>query len=302
MAHGEDDAHRDGAQGKAFAGGTFSDRLAYDRGSASAGGGPSTGLLPLLLGAAFFAVAAACFWPMAGIGGLGTWMFMRSYIAAARPPLAPGLALLMLFVPSGLGLWAGIKVERWLAAMTWYRRVRYVLRLILTAIFLTYFALTWQGVPSVVEPVTLGWIDRHLTPGNYLFIIVGLVLVHFMSKRFDEDQEVLSLARRAGKKLGIDADSLQLAAIAEDIADDRAKARVRRRAHRLKVGTSIGAVGAVFLMLIGENAGSVIAGFVVFGGLAVVFSRFIPWPLFPRKKPPLVTKGNVYVSGLRPRK
>jgi hypothetical protein len=297
VANNEDDSYRDGAQGNAFAGSTFSERLAYDKGRGSAGGGGGVPLLPLLVGGAFFAVGAASFWPIAGIGGLGTYVYMRSYLSAARPPFDPGTALLLLFVPSGLGLYVGIKIERWLAHSTLYRRVRYPLRLVLTAAFLTYFVLTLNGIPYVVEPITLRWIDRHLSPAQYNFIFFGVIVVHFLSRKFDERYEVLSLARRVAKKQGRPADA-DLELLASSIAEERAAERKRRRAHRLRVGSSIGAIAAVLLALFGENAGSVIAGFIVFGGLAAMFSRFIPWPLFGRKRP--AQAGSVSASALRP--
>jgi hypothetical protein len=284
VAHTEDDAYRDGAQGNAFAGGSFTDRLAYDRGKGGAASGAGGGA-PLLIGGAFFAFCAACFWPIAGIGGLGTYLYMRNYLDTVRPPFDPGTALLLLFVPSGIGLSVGIKIERRLAYSTLYRRIRYPLRLVLTAAFLTYFVLTWNGVPYVVEPITLRWIDRHLSPSQYTFIFFGVILVHFLSRRFDERYEVLSVARRVVRKEGRPS-STDVSALASSIAQDRAEGRQRRRAHRLRVGSSIGAVAAALLALSGENAGSVIAGFIVFGGLAAVFSRFLPWPLFRRRHPP----------------
>jgi hypothetical protein len=113
----------------------------------------------------------------------------------------------------------------------------------------------------------------------------------------------LSAARRIAKKQGRPANA-DLDALESSIAQERTEGRRRRRARRLKVGSSIGAIAAALLALFGENAGSVIAGFIVFGGLAALLSRFIPWPLFGRRRaaesrPP--EKGNVYASGLPPR-
>jgi len=82
-------------------------------------------------------------------------------------------------------------------------------------------------------------------------------------------------ATRMGRNLGGVS-----ARFASKIGIDPAETPEERRAKRKKAGVIFGAIGVVFLLVIGEPAGSILFGFFFFGLLGWLAAPFLPSQFF----------------------
>jgi len=276
----ETDAYLSGTRGEAYFGGTVSEQLAHERGltnRSGGGGGVPIILLPVV------GVLMACLWPLVGAGtilaaGIGLQLLGWAY------PRHDGMAdLMVMLVAGGAGLYYTLKVERILQRSSLYRVVRHGVRLILFAALLVYVALNLgHGVLNplyVPDEITLRWIDSQLSAEKYVAIFVLLLLVHVVSKRLDLKVEVWTRARQI---LGVSptAKDASVAEVASELAYGKKEGARARWARRRKWGAIFGGVGAIFLAVIGEPAGSIVFGFIVFGLIGALLSRFLA-----RKRP-----------------
>jgi hypothetical protein len=99
------------------------------------------------------------------------------------------------------------------------------------------------------DDITLAWIDSKLSPTAYVMIGVGLVLTHFVSRRFDDLIERRVDPGRAERR-----------------AVDRA---VRWRRMKITFLT-VGAIGAICAAVYGDPLGGIVGTFVVFGAVSTV--------------------------------
>jgi hypothetical protein len=245
-----------GQSGSGFGGGSFLEMQAWERGralSSGGGGGGGGGLSPIVL--PFLAIMAVGFWPLCGALTLGAGLGTAAALGLALPGLGGGWAALAGLAAGIAGLVFGWKVEQRLAVSRPYRVLRHFLRLAWLGMLFVYVALqmSYGGVYNVwPDDITLEWIDSKLSPGAYIMILIGIVLTHFVSRRFDDLIEQRADPERAAKR-----------------QVDRA---VRWR--RMKITFVVaGAIGAACAAVYGDAAGGIVATFFVFGMVAT----FLYW-------------------------
>lgn len=245
-AAGEAAAFSAGQSGSGFGGGTYLEQQAYDRGAALRGGGGGGGpISPITL--PFLAIMALGFWPICGALAIGAGFATMLVVGLVAPTLGGGWLVLIWLCGGIAGLTAGWKIEQRLAVSHLYRVVRHIVRLAWLGLLFVYVALqmSYGGVYNVwPEEITLRWIDSKLSPFAYVMIVAGVVLTHFVSRRFDD-------------------------LIEQRVDPERAERREMDRAvrwRRMKIAfVSGGALAALGPGLYGEGLGPMIGSFIVFG-------------------------------------
>lgn len=265
-----------GRNGAVFVGSTYAEYQSYQMGRDSAAGGISMPAGGALILAQLYALAAACFWPVAGGLTLGTFLGLRSYFMGAQPPYSSAVSVPVLLGATAAAFFIGRKIEDRLNLSTPYRRTRVLLRLVLIVLLLGYLAISWRGHPVLpAGGVTFDWLLRQLAPWQIGMIAVGAAVTHMLSRRSDEKFEVWAIAAGLATQRG-GVSRQEMSALIEDVAQRRAEDRVELRRRRRRSGIYVGVVAALLLMLAGAPAGGVLVGGVVFGGVGAMLSRFIP--------------------------
>jgi hypothetical protein len=277
----EDEAYSAGQLGHMFTGGGIREYFAYQRGKQNKDGGSGA---TLLLMAPVVITLLACFWPLVGASTLASVMTSEWFLDRAFPGHSGIVTLITVFAVGAAALYLSIRLERVLQRSAIYRFLRHAARLILLAAFLVsyYFTLDGPLAPRYIpDHITLRWLDSQLSPTAYVVIFALLVVAHIVSRRLDERIEIWIGARQiAGVAPDVSNDAVE--AIAEEMAAERSAKRAERRSQRLKAGGVLGTIGAIFLVAIGEPAGSVLFGFFFFGLIGALLSRFVPWNSFRR--------------------
>jgi hypothetical protein len=277
----ETQAHQAGMRGEFFSPNTYAELMAYERGA----GGSSGGLpLPVL---AFLACAAACFWPLVGVlallgAALAVWGVENAGADAG------GMAqFASFFVGAGAGVYVGFKIERVLQRSFVYRLVRHVLRLILLGcLFIYWLLLANPGQLYLPDSLTFEWLHAQLSPGDYAAVAVGVILVHYLSRRFDTRIELALAARRLVGVASTAEANAEVKAVERELAVSHAERRAQLWARRRKSGLIFGVAAAIFLIVVGASTSNVIFGVMVFGLIGVLVSRWvIRAPKIPAQSP-----------------
>jgi hypothetical protein len=230
---------------------TYLETQAYEAGKASrSGGGGGGGIHPIAL--PFLAIMAIGFWPLCGALTLGSAAGGAFLLKLTIPSIGDGWVVLAGLGAGIAGIVFGWRIEQRLAVSRAYRVLRHVVRLGWLGMCFVYVALqmSFGGVYNIwPDDITLQWIDSKLSPGAYICIFLGIVLTHFVSRRFDD-------------------------LIEGEVAPERAERRLADRAvrwRRMKI-TFLGAgvIGGVCAWLYGDPAGGIMGTFFVFGAVAMV--------------------------------
>jgi hypothetical protein len=240
-----------GQSGSGHFAGSFAEMQAYERGQASrAGGGGGGGVSPIAL--PFLAIMAVGFWPLCGALTLGSAFGVVLLLGLALPTLGDGWTALAALAAGIAGVMLGWRIEQRLARSRAYRVARHVVRLAWLGMFFVWVALqmSFGGVYDIwPDDITLAWIDSKLSPGAYICIFIGIVLTHFVSRRFDD-------------------------LIEGEVAPERAAKRQVDRAvrwKRMKITFVVaGVIGGVCAWIYGDAAGGIVGAAVVFGVVAMV--------------------------------
>lgn len=275
----EDDAHSAGLRGEAlpFNAGTIDEQIAHEKGRNSALGLGGANLLMILAFGPTILTILGCFWPLMGIVTYASFVLTKDFFIAHFP----GQGILTMFATygaAGLALYLTNKAEWWLIQFPTYVIVRHVARLIALMVFYVVFTLTFYGPRYIPDPITLDWIDKQLTIRDYFAMIAIVVTGHFVARRMEGRFLELTAATSLGRNVG-----LMYGRYAPSIGLDPTESRAERRARQKKAGLVFGAIGAVFLLLIGEPAGSILFGFLFFGLLGALAAPFMPRRYFGQR-------------------